>query len=217
VPPALSPRLAAIVEALPLRHSRVLEIGCGPGAAARAVAARLVTGHILAIDRSASAVAQARAAAADDIAAGRMSFRHAAVEDLVLQPDEEPYDLVLAVRVGALDGRHIAHITDASGQRRVLRMDYSRYGLSLLFERDAAQPNALVVIDIDRAQYHTTGGIHVRSSKRALLRAHHQVRCGSLSGGEPGEEVCAIEGDGRRTVFVTTKSRRIRSIQIGAN
>ena len=112
---------------------------------------------------------------------------------------------------------HTAHITDDSGQRRVLRMDYGRYGLSLLFEMDAAQPNALVVIDIDSARYHTTGGIHVRSSKRALLRAHHQVRCGSLSGGEPGEEVCAIEGDGRRTVFVTTKSRRIRSIQIGTH
>lgn len=47
----LSSRLAAIVDALPLRpDSRVLEIGCGPGAAARAVAARLVTGHVLAID-----------------------------------------------------------------------------------------------------------------------------------------------------------------------
>jgi hypothetical protein len=75
------------------------------GAAARAVAARLVTGHILAIDRSASAIAQARAAAADEIAAGRMSVRQAAVEDFVLQPDEEPYDVVFAVRVGALDGR----------------------------------------------------------------------------------------------------------------
>ena len=110
-----------------------------------------------------------------------------------------------------------AHITDDSGQRRVLRMDYRRYGLSMLFERGAAQPNAVVVIDIDGARYHTTGGIHVRSSKRALLRAHHQVTCGSLSGGEPGEEVCAIEGEGRRTVFVTTTSRRIRSIQIGTN
>jgi hypothetical protein len=37
VPEKLSHRLAAIVEALPLRpESRVLEIGCGPGAAARA-------------------------------------------------------------------------------------------------------------------------------------------------------------------------------------
>ena len=42
-PLGLSPRLAAVVQALPLRpDSRVLEIGCGPGAAARAVAARLL-------------------------------------------------------------------------------------------------------------------------------------------------------------------------------
>jgi protein-L-isoaspartate O-methyltransferase len=103
----LSPRLAEIVDALPLRpESRVLEIGCGPGAAARAVAARLTSGHILAIDRSAAAVAQARAAAADVIAAGRMSVRQVAVEDLTLAVGEEPYDIVFAVRVGALDGRH---------------------------------------------------------------------------------------------------------------
>ena len=49
---ALSARLAAVVDALPLRPDmRVLEIGCGPGAAARAVAERLTTGHVLAIDR----------------------------------------------------------------------------------------------------------------------------------------------------------------------
>jgi cyclopropane fatty-acyl-phospholipid synthase-like methyltransferase len=107
VPTGLSPRLAAVVDALPLEpHLRVLEIGCGPGAAARAVAARLITGHILAIDRSATAVAQARAGSADEIASGRMSVRQAAVEDFVLEADEEPFDLVFAVRVGALDGRH---------------------------------------------------------------------------------------------------------------
>jgi protein-L-isoaspartate O-methyltransferase len=103
----LSPRLAEIVDALPLQaHSRVLEIGCGPGAAARAVAARLVTGHILAIDRSGKAIAQARANAAEEIASGRMSVRQVAAEEFALQPDEAPFDIVFAVRVGALDGRH---------------------------------------------------------------------------------------------------------------
>jgi cyclopropane fatty-acyl-phospholipid synthase-like methyltransferase len=107
MPPDLSPRLAAIVDELPLEpHSRVLEIGCGPGAAARAVAARLVTGHILAIDRSAAAITQARAAGAEQIASGRMSVRRVAVEDFVLEADEKPYDIVFAVRVGALEGRH---------------------------------------------------------------------------------------------------------------
>jgi protein-L-isoaspartate O-methyltransferase len=107
MPASLSPRLAAIVNALPLQpHSRVLEIGCGPGAAARAVAARLTTGHILAIDRSAAAIAQAEAASLQEIASGRMSVRHVAAEDFVLHAHEEPYDIVFAVRVGALDGRH---------------------------------------------------------------------------------------------------------------
>jgi hypothetical protein len=70
------------------------------------VASRLVTGHILAIDRSASAIVQAEAAAANEIASGRMSVRRVAAEDFVLRADEEPYDVVFAIRVGALDGRH---------------------------------------------------------------------------------------------------------------
>jgi hypothetical protein len=35
-----------------------------------------------------------------------MSVRHVAAEDFLLQPDERPFDLAFAVRVGALDGRH---------------------------------------------------------------------------------------------------------------
>lgn len=107
MPIRLSPRLAAIVDALPVQpDSRVLEIGCGPGAAGRAVARRLVTGHVLAIDRSAAAFAEARAAAANEIASGRMSVRHVAAEDFVLEAGELPYYIVFAVRVGAFDGRH---------------------------------------------------------------------------------------------------------------
>ena len=107
MPAAASPRITAIVNALPLRpHSRVLEIGCGPGTAARMIADRLDTGHILAIDRSATAIRQAASGAAEAIGAGRMSVRRVAAEDFVLQPGEEPYDLVFAVRVGGLDGRY---------------------------------------------------------------------------------------------------------------
>ena len=104
---ALSPRLRAIVDALPIEHgTRVIEIGCGPGAAARAVAARIGNGHVLAIDRSARAIAQAEARSATEIAAGKLSFREIAVEDLQLLPGEQRYDLAFGVRVGALDGRH---------------------------------------------------------------------------------------------------------------
>ena len=60
----------------------------------------------MAIDRSAKAIAQARTAAAAEIASGRMSLRQVAAEHVVLAADEEPFDLVFAIRVGALDGRH---------------------------------------------------------------------------------------------------------------
>jgi SAM-dependent methyltransferase len=103
----LSPRLATLVAALPLGPGmRVLEIGCGPGAAARAVAARLGDGHLVAIDRSARAIAQARAACAAELASGRLSLVCAAAEDFALAPGTPPFDLAFAFRVGALDGRH---------------------------------------------------------------------------------------------------------------
>lgn len=102
-----SDRIREFVAALPLRPGlRVLEIGCGPGVAARLVAARVAPGLVLAIDRSARAVAQARSASAAEIAAGVMLVRQAAVEDFALEPGEARFDLAFAMRVGALDGRH---------------------------------------------------------------------------------------------------------------
>ena len=106
--PALSDRLRAVVDALPLREGmRVLEVGCGPGAAAREVARRVgSSGHVLGIDRSATAIARAVAGSPTEIRAGVLSFRRAAAEDFALEQDEARFDLAFAVRVGALDGRH---------------------------------------------------------------------------------------------------------------
>lgn len=102
----ISARLAEIVEALPLRPGmRVLEIGCGPGAAARAVLKRIGNGHVLAIDRSAKAIALAKSGSRAELAGRHLEFRQVAVEDFVLNKGEKPYDLAFAVRVGALDGR----------------------------------------------------------------------------------------------------------------
>lgn len=128
---ALSPRLAAIVDALPFRTGmRLLEIGGGPGAAAKTIAGRIGDGHILMIDRSAKSIAQAEKNAAGEIAAGLMSVRHVAVEDFTLLADEEPFDLAFAVRVGALDGRHpktgriaLQRIADALTPRGQLLID----------------------------------------------------------------------------------------------
>lgn len=103
----LSKRLAEIVNALPLSDGiRILEIGCGPGAAAREIARRIGKGHILAIDRSEKAIQQAIAGSEAEIRSGRLSFRKAAIEEFELGRHEAAFDLAFAARVGALDGRH---------------------------------------------------------------------------------------------------------------
>ncbi len=104
----LSSRLLAIVDALPLRPGlRVLEIGCGPGAMAREMARRLGPGgHVLAIDRSATAISLAQAGSGGEIAAGLLQFRQSSAEFFRLAPGEAPFDLAVAIRVGALDGRY---------------------------------------------------------------------------------------------------------------
>ncbi|MEU6253194.1 class I SAM-dependent methyltransferase [Streptomyces sp. NPDC047043] len=103
----LSDRLRAVVDALPLREGmRVLEIGCGPGAAAREVVRRIGDGHVHAIDRSPRALDRAVAGSAAEIASGRLVFELVAAEDFTLPAGGRPFDLAFAVRVGALDGRH---------------------------------------------------------------------------------------------------------------
>jgi SAM-dependent methyltransferase len=105
---ALSARLLAAVDALPLRPGlRVLEIGGAPGAAAREVARRIAPdGHILVLDRSAAGIELTRKNCSAEIDAGLLSTLCARVEDFALLPGVEPFDLAFACRVGALDGRH---------------------------------------------------------------------------------------------------------------
>lgn len=103
----ISKRLLDIVEALPLKKGiRVLEIGCGPGAMAREIAKRIGDGHILAIDRSAKAINQAILGSKKEIEKGTLSFRQIAIEKFTLEANENLFDIAVAIRVGAIDGRH---------------------------------------------------------------------------------------------------------------
>lgn len=104
----LSDRLRQIVDALPLRPGlRVLEIGCGPGAMAREMARRVAPGgFVLAIDRSQTAIALGEDGSPDLMARGVLAFRVSRAEAFALEPGERPFDLAVAIRVGALDGRH---------------------------------------------------------------------------------------------------------------
>src|SRR5690606_40366780 len=85
----LSDRLGEIVDALPLVEGmRVLEIGCGSGAAARAVSQWIGSGFVLAIDRSANAIQQAIAGSQAAIRSGKLKFRQVAVEDFALEQED---------------------------------------------------------------------------------------------------------------------------------
>jgi trans-aconitate methyltransferase len=87
-----------VVEALAVGPSdRLLEIGCGAGTATALVAERLRDGRILAIDRAASAVRQARERNAAHIRTGSVEVRHLDITAAEL-PDES-FDTVFAVNV----------------------------------------------------------------------------------------------------------------------
>ena len=138
----LSPRPAAIVQALPVKPGmRVLEIGGAPGAAARAVCEQIAPGgHLLVIDRSATGVAQIERTAAAEIDAGQLSTRCVAIEDFELRPGEEPFDLAFGIRVGAPDGRHP---TAGVAARRRLRAALRPGGLLYIDGGDPLQVSPL--------------------------------------------------------------------------
>ena len=105
----LSPRLQKIADSLPLNPGiRILEIGCGPGVLAREICRRIGTGYVLAIDRSDKAIRQGEELSQPEIHTGILKFKKLAIEDFELEKDEEKFDLIFGIRVGALDGRHPA-------------------------------------------------------------------------------------------------------------
>ncbi len=102
-----SSRILDAIDALPIRPGmRILEIGCGPGAAAREIVRRWPDVHVLGIDRSAKAIQQAMAGSQEAVRKGQLQFRQVAAEAFERQAGEAAYDLAFALRVGALDGRH---------------------------------------------------------------------------------------------------------------
>jgi cyclopropane fatty-acyl-phospholipid synthase-like methyltransferase len=103
----ISRRLSEIVNALPLQNGyRVLEIGCGTGAAAREIVNLFENVYVLGIDRSIKAIEQSKISSKSEIQSGKLNFIQSEIEDFELPETEQLFDLAFAVRVGALDGRH---------------------------------------------------------------------------------------------------------------
>jgi SAM-dependent methyltransferase len=108
---------ALAVEALGLLPTdRVLELGCGPGAALQLLAARLPAGSAHGIDQSATMLAQARRRNRRAVRHGRVRLYRARFEELPFA--DQSVDKVLAVNVA-----HFWHDADAvlREARRVLR------------------------------------------------------------------------------------------------
>jgi SAM-dependent methyltransferase len=100
---AVPERIRWAVETLdPGPDDRLLEIGCGPGVAVAAVCERLDGGQVVAIDRSATAIARAAKRNQDHLGAGRAVLLTAALEDVapadVLQGGRR-FDKVFAMNV----------------------------------------------------------------------------------------------------------------------
>ena len=99
-PPSSPPeRLLAAVDSLDVQPGdQILEIGCGRGVAVALICRQLVGGRLLALDRSAKAIAAATARNAGAVAAGKAQFVTTALEDIdpaVLGQ----YDKVFAINV----------------------------------------------------------------------------------------------------------------------
>jgi cyclopropane fatty-acyl-phospholipid synthase-like methyltransferase len=92
-------RLTWAVELLDVRPGdRVLEVGCGRGAAADLICRRLDGGSLLAVDRSAKAIAAAESRNTAHVDAGTARFRVAELTDLDAGEDG-PFAKILAVNV----------------------------------------------------------------------------------------------------------------------
>ena len=95
----MSERLRVIVERLGIRpDDRVLEIGCGHGAAATYVCEKLESGRFTAVDRSEKMIRAASRRNAAFIESGRAEFIVADLEDMDL--GDRRFDKIFAVRVG---------------------------------------------------------------------------------------------------------------------
>ena len=107
-------RIRWAVEAVdPQPGEQILEIGCGPGAAAQLVCERLTTGHLLATDRSAVAVNRTAGRNPQHVRAGRLTVQRIPLEELKLP--EDSIDKAFCVNV------NLFWVSDAEAELAVLR------------------------------------------------------------------------------------------------
>jgi SAM-dependent methyltransferase len=75
----------------------IMEIGCGPGVAAALICERLTSGRLVAVDRSAVAIARTAQRNAAHVQAGRLAVLESTVHGIDLPPGS--FDKVLSINV----------------------------------------------------------------------------------------------------------------------
>jgi SAM-dependent methyltransferase len=92
------PRISWAIDLLDVQpDDRILEIGCGPGVGVGLVCERLGEGQITGIDRSATAIARAKARNAEHVAAGRALLQRVELAGFWSEPGR--FDKAFAVNV----------------------------------------------------------------------------------------------------------------------
>jgi SAM-dependent methyltransferase len=138
---------------------RLLEFGCGPGVAAELVCARLTEGTLVAIDRSAVAVAKTRRRNAEHVRAGSLDVRECALTDLRLPAGS--LDQAFGVDV------NVFWTSSAEGELAVLRAALRRGGrLSVLYGTGPTGPDRITAVVADRLR--TSGFADIE-----ILRSPH--------------------------------------------
>lgn len=95
----MNERIKVAVDRLQIRpHDLILEVGCGHGLAVDLICRRLVTGKVVAIDRSSKMISAAVHRNAGHIAAGRVEFQVCDFENF--DAAGRKFDAILALRVG---------------------------------------------------------------------------------------------------------------------
>ncbi|MBB6349436.1 class I SAM-dependent methyltransferase [Nonomuraea muscovyensis] len=148
-------RLVRAVEAMAVGPAdRVLEIGCGRGAAVALVCARLAGGTITAIDRSQTAIAAAKERNAAATAAGTAVLHATSLEDAAFE--DGAFDKVFAVNVNLFWVR-----SPARELRLISRWLAPGGGLHLFWQAPGDAKAAEIAAKVPPAL--AEGGFHVES------------------------------------------------------
>jgi len=183
--PSNRERNAWTVELLELEpHHTVLEIGCGPGLALEACAARVETGRVVGIDHSSAMVAQARRRLSAAIRAGRAEVLRASLADAGTGP--ATYDRVFSLNV-------VQFLPDIAQAFRQIHASLAADGIvATTFQPRSRRPT--------RAQAHDMAGRIEKAMQRVgfLDNVRHEL---------PLEPVPAICVTGRRSPTQHTEGR----------